>query len=99
MSKKRLLFLIAQELNYQPMAEKTEITICLGSSCFARGNKKMVQAVQSYIDTHNLGERVTLNGSHCFADCNKGTIIRINKKIYEKVDPLNVIDILAKELE
>lgn len=80
------------------MAEKIEITICLGSSCFARGNKKIIEIIQSYIKTHDLAERVILNGGHCFGHCNKGPIVRINKKIYENVDSMNVFDILAKEL-
>lgn len=81
------------------MSEKNEITICLGSSCFARGNKKTLHAIQAYIDEHQLDECVKLNGGHCFGHCNKGPIIRVNKTIYENVDPINVIDILAKELD
>jgi NADH:ubiquinone oxidoreductase subunit E len=79
------------------MGEKVEITICLGSSCFARGNKKIINVIQSYITAHQLEDRVFLNGGHCFGDCSKGPIIRINKKIYENVDALSVFDILAKE--
>ncbi len=81
------------------MPKKIEITICLGSSCFARGNKKTVHTIQAYINEHNLGDRVTLNGGHCFSQCEKGPIIKVNKNFYENVDALNVIDIIAKELE
>jgi len=83
----------------KPMPNKTEITICLGSSCFARGNKKTLEAIQSYINKHKLTEKVFLNGGHCFGHCNKGPIIKVNKTIYENVDSLNVLDILAKELD
>lgn len=81
------------------MSDKTEIIICLGSSCFARGNKKTVQAIEAYIREHDLAEKVFFHGGHCFGHCEKGPILKINKKLYEKVDHLNVIDILAKELE
>jgi len=81
------------------MADKIEITICLGSSCFARGNKKTVQAIQAYIEEHKLEDKVFLNGGHCFSKCDKGPILRINKKFFENVDHLNVIDILANEFE
>jgi NADH:ubiquinone oxidoreductase subunit E len=81
------------------MAEKIEIIICLGSSCFARGNKKMVQSIEAYINEHQLKERVYFHGGHCFGNCDKGPILKIRGKMYEKVDPMNVIDILAKELE
>ncbi|MDA3890271.1 MAG: (2Fe-2S) ferredoxin domain-containing protein [Salinivirgaceae bacterium] len=81
------------------MIEKTEITICLGSSCFARGNKKTVAAIQTYIEEHNLAEKVNLRGGHCFGNCDKGPTIKINKKFFENIDPANIIDILASEIE
>jgi len=81
------------------MSEKIEIIICLGSSCFARGNRKTVDAIQSYIHKHNLDEKVILSGGHCFGDCTKGPVIKINKIIYENVDSLNIFDILSKELD
>jgi NADH:ubiquinone oxidoreductase subunit E len=31
------------------MEEKINITICLGSSCFARGNNKNLEFVQEYL--------------------------------------------------
>jgi len=80
------------------MFDKTEIIICLGSSCFARGNKKTVQAIEAYLNEHNLKEQVYFHGGHCFGNCDKGPILKINNTFYEKVDPMNVIDILSKEL-
>lgn len=79
--------------------EKTEIVICLGSSCFARGNKKTVQAIESYIREHNLKEKVYFHGGHCFGNCDKGPIVKINDTYYESVDEMTIIDILVKELD
>ncbi len=81
------------------MSQKIEIIICLGSSCFARGNKKTVQAINSYIKEHNLTERVYFHGGHCFGNCEKGPIVKINDKFYESVDHISIIDILAREIE
>ncbi len=81
------------------MSEKTEIIICLGSSCFARGNKKTVQAIEAYIQEHDLSERVYFHGGHCFGNCENGPILKINNKFYERVDYISVIDILAREIE
>lgn len=81
------------------MANKVEIIICLGSSCFARGNKKTVQSIDAYIKKHQLEERVFFHGGHCFGKCDKGPIVKINDKYFENVDHINVIDLLAKELE
>ncbi len=78
---------------------KTEITICLGSSCFARGNKKTVQVIDSYIREHNLTDKVYFHGGHCFGYCEHGPIIKINDKMFQNVDHIKIIEILARELE
>ncbi|HON18097.1 MAG TPA: (2Fe-2S) ferredoxin domain-containing protein [Salinivirgaceae bacterium] len=79
------------------MLEKKEIIICLGSSCFARGNKKTLQVINNFIKEHNLSQYVQFKGGHCFGQCSKGPILKINQKIYENVDSMNVIDILNDE--
>lgn len=81
------------------MTEKKEIIICLGSSCFARGNKKTVQTIESYIKEHNLKDLVLYHGGHCFGLCDNGPIVKINKKLYEQVDTISIYDALAKELD
>jgi len=80
------------------MSNKTEIIVCLGSSCFARGNKKTVQEIDSYIKVNKLEEKVYFHGGHCFGKCEKGPILKVNDKYFEKIDPASVIDILAKEM-
>ncbi len=81
------------------MALKTEIKICLGSSCFSRGNKKTLQVIQQFIKDKSLEDQVVLKGNHCFSDCSKGPVLEINGIIYEKVDSENVLDILRDILE
>ena len=75
---------------------KTEITICLGSSCFARGNNQTLKVIKSYLKDHQLEDQVFFHGSHCFDRCLEGPILQINDKIYTRVDPNNVIDILTE---
>jgi len=78
---------------------KTEIKICLGSSCFSRGNKKTLQLIQNFIQDYSLEERVVLKGNHCFSDCSKGPILEVDGILYEKVDSDNVLDILRQVLD
>ncbi len=40
------------------MDHKKEIVICLGSSCFARGNKQTVKIIQDYLKNNNLEKDV-----------------------------------------
>lgn len=77
---------------------KTEIIICMGSSCFARGNKKTVSIIQDFLRKNNLYDQVFLKGNHCFGKCNAGPIIKINDKIYEGVTNEKIIEILETEL-
>jgi NADH:ubiquinone oxidoreductase subunit E len=66
---------------------KTEIRICLGSSCFARGNKKMVQEIQQFLTRHHLEEKVIFHGAHCFGHCGEGPMIRIGEDLIHSQDP------------
>jgi NADH:ubiquinone oxidoreductase subunit E len=76
---------------------KKEIKICLGSSCFSRGNKLTLQVVQKYLKDHHLEREVLLKGNHCFSNCNKGPVLKIGQQVYEEVTDQNVLDILEKE--
>lgn len=76
---------------------KKEIKICLGSSCFSRGNKQTLQVVQKYLKDHNLERDVILKGNHCFSNCNAGPTIKIGDKVYEQVSSESVLEILENE--
>ena len=73
---------------------KTEVVICLGSSCFSRGNKKTVNLIKAYIQDHQLGDKVYFHGSHCFGNGENGPMLRINDQTFEHVTPENVLAIL-----
>jgi len=76
---------------------KKEIKICLGSSCFSRGNKTTLQVVQKYLKDHQLEQNVILKGNHCFSNCSSGPILKIGDKIYEQVSKESVLEILESE--
>lgn len=63
------------------------ITICMGSSCFARGNNTNAEYIQQFIDTHGLGESIEIRGCLCEGECKKGPNIRINEVLYTGVTP------------
>ncbi|MCF8302326.1 MAG: (2Fe-2S) ferredoxin domain-containing protein [Bacteroidales bacterium] len=71
-----------------------EIVICLGSSCFSRGNKQTLRAISDYLKRYQLEDSVYFHGNHCFSDCDKGPVLKINDRIYEQVTPENVSSIL-----
>ena len=76
---------------------KTELVICMGSSCFARGNKTIHKVILDYIQKHHLSESLKLKGNHCFGHCCSGPVVKINEKVYEEVNEESIIDLLDKE--
>ena len=66
---------------------KIEIRICLGSSCFARGNRKMVQVIQQLLIRYDLEDKVLFHGSHCFGHCGEGPMIQIGDDLIHSHDP------------
>ena len=82
------------------MADTTiKVELCMGSSCFARGNSSVLSAIENYINENDLGDRVELEGHLCLGKCNTGPHVAINGKEYSALDEENVIDLLKKELE
>lgn len=80
------------------MLNKTVIKLCHGSSCFARGNKSLVRAVQLFIQAHQLEDKVSFSGDHCFDNCSDGPNMRVNGKLVQNISPDNIKEILEKEL-
>lgn len=76
------------------MSEKTELVICLGSSCFARGNKGLVKLIDNFLKEHRLKDKVYYHGGHCNGRCALGPTLRINDTIYENINEENVFTIL-----
>ncbi|MFZ4740429.1 MAG: (2Fe-2S) ferredoxin domain-containing protein [Bacteroidales bacterium] len=76
------------------MDSKKEIIICLGSSCFARGNKQTVKIIGDYIKKNNLENEVFFHGNHCFGKCDKGPFVKIDGIIHENINSENILIIL-----
>jgi len=80
------------------MLKKTQIVLCLGSSCFARGNQEIIRSVKRYIDKKNIGDKVELKGDHCFNQCSNGPNMLIGDKLFQEITEHNIIEILDNAL-
>jgi NADH:ubiquinone oxidoreductase subunit E len=80
------------------MAQGTEMHICLGSSCFSRGNKEVVNFVRDYLKRNHLDDKVVFRGARCMGHCSDGPNLRINDIITEGVTLAKIEGILEKEL-
>lgn len=76
---------------------RKEIKICMGSSCFSRGNKQTLQIIQKYLKDHQLEREIVLKGNHCFSDCSAGPILKIGSRVYEELSKDNILEILDDE--
>lgn len=74
--------------------EKKDIVICLGSSCFARGNKQLVKLVNDYLRDRNLLNDVKFHGERCFGKCASGPSIKFDTSVLENADEDSVIHAL-----
>lgn len=75
-----------------------EIMICLGSSCFLRGNKETLKIIKEYIVEKHLSAKIKFKGQLCSSMCNKGPIVIIDNQVYENVSKDNIIQLLDKIL-
>ena len=72
----------------------TSITICMGSSCFSRGNNRNIEVIQDYLASETLPPGVELTGHLCQGHCKSGPNVTINAKMYHEVDPIVIIGLL-----
>jgi len=76
------------------MKEKTKLILCLGSSCYSRGNQYVLEVVKQYIKDHNLKDEVDFRGQLCTGNCSHGPVMKINDVKHENVDTNNIQKIL-----
>lgn len=77
------------------MNSKIEIVVCMGSSCFARGNAQNLEFIENYIKDNNLDAKIELAGSRCEGKCADGPNIIINGIEYNCVSEEKIMLLLS----
>ncbi len=81
------------------MTDKIQhITICMGSSCFSRGNKKIITFIQNYLKEKQLEDEVVFKGNHCMGNCQQGPMLDINGELIYRVEESKLEEILNEKL-
>ena len=77
---------------------KVKMVICIGSSCFARGNAENVKIVEDFISQRGLTDDIDieLSGGLCTNNGPDGPVVIVNDKIYKHVTGGVMQDILEK---
>ena len=79
------------------MAQRIEMQICLGSSCFSRGNRDVVMFIREYLRKNHLDDRIVFRGARCMGLCSNGPSLRINDKVFEGITLSGIESILERE--
>ena len=112
----RVLQLISRELNvpYSEVAGvvtfysyfstvprgKNVVRVCLGTACYVRGGKNVLNALKDYlgIDIGGTTEdrMFSLEVGRCFGACGLAPVVMINEDVHQRVKPSKIKGILAQ---
>jgi NADH:ubiquinone oxidoreductase subunit E len=73
-----------------------EIVVCLGSSCFARGNANNLELINKYVQSHGLGATVRITGRLCQDECMQGPNLSIGGEIHHGVTTAKLYELLEQ---
>jgi NADH:ubiquinone oxidoreductase subunit E len=79
-------------------AQYNKIVICMGSSCFSRGNNKNIEVIKEFAKNNKTKVDIEIIGNLCEDKCNRGPNIRINDKLYDNIDPNSLVELLNRLL-
>ncbi len=84
------------KLSTEIMSTDHTITICMGSSCFSRGNKEILDIVKRFLNEYNLSAQVFFRGELCTGLCENGPVLKIDDELFTKINVDEICTILAK---
>ena len=73
-----------------------EIVVCLGSSCFARGNSENLAIINRHIQSRGLNASVRLTGRLCQDQCKQGPNLMIGGELYHGVTAAKLRELLER---
>ena len=72
----------------------SEIKVCMGSACFAKGNQENLEYIKQFIEENGLDTEVKIIGSLCENKCSVGPRIYINDVEYTQVTRGQLINLM-----
>jgi NADH:ubiquinone oxidoreductase subunit E len=85
----------ARETGKGAEQQNLTIEICMGSSCFARGNNEALPLMQDYLAQRGLEDRVRLVGHLCADCCSRGPLLTVNGRVYEGLTPEATLELVT----
>lgn len=81
------------------MDKVVNISLCMGSSCFARGNSLLLDKLEDAIERNGWKERVALSGTRCAGKCGQGPNVVVDGELHHGMDQGTLLDLLRGKLE
>lgn len=82
--------------NVETKAKTITVKVCMGSSCFARGNAANLDFIENYIKENGIDAKIEVVGSRCENNCAIGPNVIINGENCESASPVRLESILKK---
>ena len=73
-----------------------DIVVCLGSSCFARGNSEILAVLQQYAQSHGSKASVRLTGRLCQDECKQGPNLKIGGEFHHNITAARLRELLQQ---
>ena len=75
------------------------IRVCLGTACYVRGGKRVLDSLKKNLDVDVGGTTAdrlfSLEIARCFGACGLAPTISIDDRVYQRVKPAEIVEILA----
>jgi len=71
-----------------------DVVVCLGSSCFARGNSQNLAVVEAYLLHHGMQNSVRVTGCLCQDECKRGPNLIVRGEHLHEMNPARLREIL-----
>ena len=79
-----------------PDKDVVDIVVCLGSSCFARGNSEILAVLQQYAQSQGPNAPVRLSGSLCQDQCQQGPNLKIDGEFHHNITAARLRELLQQ---
>jgi NADH:ubiquinone oxidoreductase subunit E len=70
------------------------IVVCMGSSCYLRGNLQNTEIIRGYLEEKGLSASVEFSGALCSGHCKEGPVITIDGETFTRVDSSGLLPLL-----
>ncbi len=79
-------------------AQKVDIAVCVGTSCYLKGSYNLIQALANLAREYEVENKVSIGATFCLEKCAQGPNIRINEEVVTGVSMDNLRKIFEEKI-